>query len=62
MTWTIRTDRDFDRALRKLDRQVAVRVLKALAALENLETRQHDERPCRGPTHAYGGSEWATIA
>jgi len=33
MTWTIRTDRDFDRALRKLDRQVAARVLKALAAL-----------------------------
>jgi len=37
MTWTIRTDRDFDRALRKLDRQVAARVLKALAALENLD-------------------------
>lgn len=34
MTWTIRTDRDFDRALKKLDRQIATRVLKALTALE----------------------------
>lgn len=37
MTWTIRTDRDFDRALKKLDRQVATRVLKTLVALENLD-------------------------
>ncbi|MGI8418349.1 MAG: type II toxin-antitoxin system RelE family toxin [Nakamurella sp.] len=37
MTWTIRTDSDFDRALRKLDRQVASRVLKALVALEGLD-------------------------
>ncbi len=37
MTWTIRTDRDFDRTVRKLDRQVATRVLKALTALENLD-------------------------
>jgi mRNA interferase RelE/StbE len=36
MTWIIRTDRDFDRALKKLDRQVATRVLKALTALESL--------------------------
>ena len=36
MTWTIRTDRDFYRAMRKLDRQVATRVLKALAALDDL--------------------------
>ncbi len=37
MTWTVRTDRDFDRALRKLDRQVVTRVLKALTALEGLD-------------------------
>lgn len=37
MTWAIRTDRDFDRALKKLDRPVAARVLKALTALENLD-------------------------
>ena len=36
MTWTIRTDHDFDRAVKKLDRQVAARVLKTLVALENL--------------------------
>lgn len=37
MTWTIRTDRGFDRALKKLDRQVARRVLKTLVALETLD-------------------------
>lgn len=37
MTWAIRTDRGFDRALKKLDRQVATRVLKALIALEDLD-------------------------
>ena len=37
MTWTIRRDCDFDQALRKLDRQIAMRVLKALTALENLD-------------------------
>ncbi|MDN5789375.1 MAG: type II toxin-antitoxin system RelE/ParE family toxin [Micrococcales bacterium] len=37
MTWAIRTDRDFDRALKTLDRQVARRVLKTLTALENLD-------------------------
>lgn len=36
MTWVIRTDRDFDRELKKLDRQVATRVLKTLTALESL--------------------------
>ena len=37
MTWSIRTDRELDRALRKLDRQVAVRVVKTLVELENLD-------------------------
>lgn len=37
MTWTIRTDRDFDRAVKKLDRQVAARVLRTLVALEDLD-------------------------
>lgn len=37
MTWAMRTDRDFDRTLKKLDRQVAMRVLKARTALENLD-------------------------
>ncbi len=35
MTWTIRTDRDVDRAVRKLDRPVAARVLRTLVALED---------------------------
>lgn len=37
MTWSIRTDRDFDQELKKLDRRVATRVLKALIALESLD-------------------------
>ncbi len=52
MTWTIRTDRDFDRALRKLDRQVATRVLKALTALENLDD---PTQRCKALTGPYTG-------
>ena len=36
MTWAIRTDQDFDRAMKKLDRPVASRVLRTLLALEDL--------------------------
>ncbi len=52
MTWTIRTDRDFDRAVRKLDRQVATRVLKALTALENLGD---PTRRCKALSGPYTG-------
>ena len=49
MTWTIRTDRDFDRALLKLDRQIAMRVLKALTALENLDDPAKRCKAMSGP-------------
>ncbi len=49
MTWTIRTDRDFDRAMSKLDRQVATRVLKALVALENLNDPRKRGKALSGP-------------
>lgn len=52
MTWTIRTDRNFDRALKKLDRQVATRVLKALTALETLED---PTKRCKALTGPYTG-------
>ncbi len=52
MTWTIRTDSDFDRALRKLDRQVAARVLKALVALESLDD---PTKRCKALSGAYAG-------
>jgi len=52
MTWTVRTDSDFDRALRKLDRQVAARVLKALVALENLDD---PTRRCKTLSGPYAG-------
>ncbi len=49
MTWTVRTDRNFDRALRKLDRQVATRVLKALTALEGLDDPTERCKALSGP-------------
>lgn len=49
MTWAIRTDRDFDRALTKLDRTVAVRVLKTLTALENLDDPTKRCKALSGP-------------
>lgn len=49
MTWIIRTDRDFDRALKKLDRQVATRVLKTLTALENLDDPTKRCKALSGP-------------
>ena len=52
MTWAIRTDRHFDRALRKLDRPVATRVLKALTALENLDD---PTQRCKALTGPYTG-------
>lgn len=52
MTWTVRTDRDFDRALKKLDRQIATRVLKALTALENLDD---PTRRCKALSGPYTG-------
>lgn len=52
MTWAVRTDRDFDRALKKLDRQIATRVLKALTALENLDD---STRRCKALSGPYTG-------
>lgn len=52
MRWAIRTDRDFDRALQKLDRQVAVRVLKALTALEGLDD---PTKRCKALSGPYAG-------
>jgi len=52
MTWAIRTDSDFDRALRKLDRQVAARVLKALVALESLDD---PTKRCKALSGPYAG-------
>ncbi|EWT06620.1 RelE-domain-containing protein [Intrasporangium chromatireducens Q5-1] len=49
MTWVIRTDRDFDQALKKLDRQVAMRVLKALTALEGLDDPTKRCKALSGP-------------
>ncbi len=52
MRWTIRTDRDFDRALKKVDRQVAMRVVKALTALEDLDD---PARRCKALAGPYSG-------
>ncbi|USQ75651.1 type II toxin-antitoxin system RelE family toxin [Ornithinimicrobium cryptoxanthini] len=49
MTWSIRTDRDFDRALKKLNRQAAARVLKALTALEKLDDPTQRCKALSGP-------------
>jgi mRNA interferase RelE/StbE len=49
MTWAIRTDRDFDRALKKLDRQVAARVLKTLTTLEHLDDPTKRCKALSGP-------------
>lgn len=49
MTWTIRTDRDFDRALKKMDRQIARRVLKSLIALEDLDDPTKRCKALSGP-------------
>ena len=49
MTWTIRTDRDFDRAVKKLDTQAAARVLKALTALENVDDPTKRCKALSGP-------------
>lgn len=52
MTWVIRTDSDFDRAVRKLDPQVAFRVLKALLALEGLDD---PTKRCKALSGPYSG-------
>lgn len=52
MTWSIRTDRDFDRAMKKLDRQVARRVLKTLVALETLDD---PTKRCKALSGPYAG-------
>lgn len=49
MTWTIRTDSDFDQAVKKLDRPVAARVLKTLIALEDLDDPTKRCKALSGP-------------
>lgn len=49
MKWTIRTDHGFDRALKKLDRHIAARVLKTLTALENLDDPTKRCKALSGP-------------
>ncbi len=62
MTWTIRTDSDFDQAVKKLDRPVAARVLKTLVALEDLDDPTNGAKHCRVRTPDCGDSEWVTTA
>lgn len=52
MAWSIRTDRDFDRALKKLDRQDAARILKALTGLEDLDD---PTKRCKALSGPYSG-------
>lgn len=49
MAWSVRTDRDFDRALKKLDRQDAARILKALTGLEDLDDPTKRCKALSGP-------------
>ena len=49
MTWTIRTDQDFDRAVKKLDRHVASCVLRTLLALEDLDDPTSRCKALSGP-------------
>lgn len=49
MTWAIHTDRDFDRALKKLDRHVTKRILKSLTARGQLEDPTKRCKALSGP-------------
>lgn len=52
MSWTIQTDHEFDKALHKLDRTIAKRVLKALTGLEPMED---PAKRCKALTGPYTG-------
>jgi len=49
MTWTLLTDRDFDRALKRLDRQVQREVLARLLVLVELDDPRDRLKPLGGP-------------
>ena len=49
MEWTIEFDREFERSLRKLDRQVARRILVKLHGLAGLEEPQSRCKALSGP-------------
>ncbi len=49
MTWTLLTDRDFDRALKRLDRPVQRRILSRLLSLAELDDPRHRLKPLSGP-------------
>lgn len=50
--WTILTDHDFDRAVKKLDHQVARRIMKAVTALETLD---NPTKRCKASSGPYTG-------
>jgi len=49
VTWTLLTDRDFDRSLRRFDRPTQRRVLSRLLALTKLDDPRDRLKPLTGP-------------
>jgi mRNA interferase RelE/StbE len=49
VTWTLLTDRDFDRALKRLDRPVQRRILSRLLSLAELDDPRDRLKPLSGP-------------
>jgi mRNA interferase RelE/StbE len=49
VTWTLLTDRDFDRVLKRLDRPVQRRILSRLLSLAELDDPRDRLKPLSGP-------------
>lgn len=49
MTWTLLTDRDFDRELKRLDRQAQRLILSRLLTLAELDDPRSRLKPLSGP-------------
>ncbi len=49
MTWALLTDRDFDRELKRLDRQAQRLILSRLLALAELDDPRDRLKPLSGP-------------
>jgi mRNA interferase RelE/StbE len=49
MTWRVVTDREFDVAVKKLDRATAVRIIKALQGLADLDDPTQRCKALSGP-------------
>lgn len=49
MTWTLLTDRDFDRALKRLDRPTQRLILSRLLTLAELDDPRDRLKPLSGP-------------